>query len=162
MKTLVIPNDIIIPEIKRIIDEGRPVTFRVRGYSMRPFLEDCRDKVLLEPCRKSVKRGDVLLVEDHPSHYVLHRVIKVDGRNITLKGDGNVRGTETCKTENLIAIATGFQRKGRSEIDSVEGWKWKTYSFIWMHTTLLRRVMLAVYRRLWLKIFPLDKTTNKK
>lgn len=154
MSTRIIPNNIIIPEIKRMIDEGRSVTFGIRGNSMRPFLEDCRDKVHLEPCHRKARRGDVLLVEDHPGHYVLHRVIKVQGNLITLKGDGNVNGTEVCRHKDIIGIATGFQRKGRTKTDSIENLKWKTYSFIWMHTTPLRRLMLALYRKIWLKIFP--------
>lgn len=42
-----IPNAILIPEIIRLLDEGHTVTLRLRGYSMRPFLEDDRDVALL-------------------------------------------------------------------------------------------------------------------
>ena len=63
MKTLSIPNDILIPQIKRVIDEGKSVTFLVKGYSMRLFLDNNRDKVILAPCEKDkVKPGDVVLV----------------------------------------------------------------------------------------------------
>lgn len=48
-----IPNAILIPEIIRLLDEGHTVTLRLRGYSMRPFLEDDRDVALL------VKAGTV-------------------------------------------------------------------------------------------------------
>ena len=31
-------NDVIIPEIARLLDEGHSVTLTLRGVSMRPFL----------------------------------------------------------------------------------------------------------------------------
>lgn len=154
MKNLIIPNEIFIPQIKELIDEGMTTTFRVRGYSMRLFLEDRRDKVLLAPCTEAPRRGDVILAEVSPKRYVLHRVIKVDGTHLTLKGDGNVFGTEECDVNDIIGIAKGFYRKGRSVPDLTTGTKWKVYSFLWLRLTPLRRLILAFYRRIWLKVFP--------
>lgn len=37
-----------MPEIIRLLDEGRSVIIRLKGFSMRPFLEDRRDKALLK------------------------------------------------------------------------------------------------------------------
>lgn len=47
------PNDKFLPEVVRLLDEGHTVTLRLRGYSMRPFLENNRDKALL------TKAGDI-------------------------------------------------------------------------------------------------------
>ena len=143
MKTIALPNALFIPEIKRAIDEGHTTTFRVRGYSMRLFLEDRRDKVVLAPC-KEVKVGDVVLAE-----------IQKEGEHLTLMGDGNVYGTETCNTSNVIGIAIGFLRKGRDVMDTTDGKKWKIYSFFWIRLKPIRRYILAFYRRIWIKIFPI-------
>ena len=40
-------NEVIIPEIAKLLDEGHSVTLKLRGVSMRPFLEDGRDKAIL-------------------------------------------------------------------------------------------------------------------
>lgn len=154
MKTIALPNALFIPEIKRAIDEGHTTTFRVRGYSMRLFLEDRRDKVVLAPC-KEVKVGDVVLAEIQKDKYVLHRVIQKEGEHLTLMGDGNVYGTETCNTSNVIGIAIGFLRKGRYVMDTTDGKKWKIYSFFWLRLKPIRRYILAFYRRIWIKIFPI-------
>lgn len=154
MKTIALPNALFIPEIKRAIDEGHTTTFRVRGYSMRLFLEDRRDKVVLAPC-KEVKVGDVVLAEIQKDKYVLHRVIQKEGEHLTLMGDGNVYGTETCNTSNVIGIAIGFLRKGRDVMDTTDGKKWKIYSFFWLRLKPIRRYILAFYRRIWIKIFPI-------
>lgn len=154
MKTIALPNALFIPEIKRAIDEGHTTTFRVRGYSMRLFLEDRRDKVVLAPCNE-VKVGDVVLAEIQKDKYVLHRVIQKEGEHLTLMGDGNVYGTETCNTSNVIGIAIGFLRKGRDVMDTTDGKKWKIYSFFWLRLKPIRKYILAFYRRIWIKIFPI-------
>lgn len=149
MKTLAIPNDVLIPQIKRMIDEGKSVTFLVKGYSMRLFLENNRDKVILAPCEKdNVKPGDVILAEVEKDVYVLHRIIRRTDNSLILKGDGNIRGTESCRTSDIVGIAVGFYRKGRNRPDLVTGWKWKTYSFIWLNLSPVRRYILAIYRRI--------------
>ncbi len=156
MKTLSLPNDQLIPHIRRAIQEGHTATFRVRGFSMRIFLEDSRDKVVLSPTGGSVKKGDVVLAEITKGVYVLHRVIRISGNRITLQGDGNVAGTEQCTTADIIGVVTGFIRKGRNHIDPASGWKWRTYSAIWLSLTPVRRLLLALHRRIWLKIFPVN------
>lgn len=147
MDTRTIPNDVLIPEIKRFIDEGRTAIFRVRGNSMRLFLKDGRDKVVLAPCQEA-EVHDVVLAEITPGHYVLHRIIKKEGHRIILKGDGNVYGTEECTIHDIVGIATGFIRKGRSTIDSVEGCKWRIYSTLWLILSPVRRYILGICRRL--------------
>ena len=65
-----IPNAILIPEIIRLLDEGHTVTLRLRGYSMRPFLEDDRDVALLVKA-ETVKVGGIatpLCVSSYRSH----------------------------------------------------------------------------------------------
>ena len=153
--SITIPNHILIPDVKQKIDTLGSATNRVHGFSMRIFLENGRDKVTLSrPNPSALKRGDVVLAEVTPKVYVLHRIIHREGDNLTLMGDGNVAGTESCTIHDVIGTATAFYRKGRSVPDSAEGKKWKIYSKIWLALTPVRRWILAFYRRIWLKIFP--------
>lgn len=155
MKSISLPNERLIPEIKRLIDEGHTATFRVRGFSMRPFLEDRRDKVLLSPCsEEEICVGDVVLAEIAPGCYVLHRVMYRQDTRIILRGDGNVKGTERCLVTDVIGKATGFYRKGRTRLDSVSSWKWKLYSALWPAFPFVRRLLLAFHRRVWLRLCP--------
>ena len=52
-------NASLLPEIANILRDGHTVTLTLRGYSMRPFLEDNRDKALLKK-QDDVKIGDVV------------------------------------------------------------------------------------------------------
>lgn len=152
-RRITIPNEMLIPEIAAFIREGRTPEFIVRGYSMRPFLEHERDKVRLRAVGdRTVKAGDVVLAEIAPKKYVLHRVTENNSGRLTLRGDGNVRGTECCNESDVIGIADGFLRKGRSQIDLVTGRKWRIYSALWPSSPLLRRVLLALHRRIWLPL----------
>ena len=87
-------NSEFLPEVVKMLNERHTVTLRLRGFSMRPFLEDGRDKALLtKPV--TIKKGDAVLAEVTPGHYVLHRIISIKGENVVLRGDGNI-GVERC------------------------------------------------------------------
>lgn len=118
---------------------------------MRPFLEDNRDKALLiKP--STINVGDPVLCEIAPLHFVLHRIIKIDGEDITLRGDGNI-GVEHCKRKNVLGAVIGFYRKNRKRLDRTDGWKWRLYSYVWTRLFPLRRYILGIYRRLWIPLF---------
>lgn len=134
-----------MPVVFEFLEQGRTATISLRGNSMRPFLEDGRDKALLTKA-VNVKMGDAVLAEIAPTIYVLHRVWKIKGNNVTLLGDGNLR-TEHCKLEDIRASVVGFYRKGRKSLDSVDGSKWRIYSWLWMHLYPIRRYLLAIHRR---------------
>lgn len=149
IKEVQFPNAIILPEIIKLINDGHSVTLQLKGYSMRPFLENNRDKALLtKPTKFEV--GDPVLAEIRDGVYVLHRIIKIDKINdiVTLRGDGNF-ATETCKQDNIKALAIGFYRKGRKTLDRIDGRKWKLYSFLWTHLFPIRRYLLFIYRKLF-------------
>lgn len=144
-------NAELLPEIVRLLNEGHTVTLNLKGFSMRPFLENDRDKALLVKANNP-KEGDPVLAETNPGHYVLHRIIKIDGDRVTLRGDGNL-GVERCRLENVCGSVIGFYRKGRTKLDRVDGRKWKVYSWIWTRLYPVRRYLLAAYRRIWIPLF---------
>ena len=153
-------NDKWFPFILEYFNQGaKTLTINLKGRSMRPFLESDRDKALLAPIGE-VKVGDPVLAENFPGHFVLHRIVKLEGDDVTLMGDGNLT-YEYCKLKDLRASVIGFYRKGNKKLDRTDGMKWKTYSWIWMHLRPIRRYLLAFYRYVWLNIFRLKSPKNK-
>lgn len=144
-KVLVIPNAILIPELIKLMDEGHTVTISLKGNSMRPYLENERDKGLITVA-KDFSVHDVVLAEVSPKRYVLHRIIRIDGDDVTLLGDGNI-ACEHCKRKDVKGFLIGFYRKGRKKIEKTNGLKWKTYSAIWLLLRPFRRYLLAAYSR---------------
>lgn len=150
-KELMFANEQLLPEIIKMLDEGHTVTLRLRGFSMRPFLEDNRDKAMITKAR-NIKRGDAVLAEDTYHHYVLHRIISIKGDNVILRGDGNIN-VERCKRDDVKGFVIGFYRKGRKQMDKTNGLKWCIYSFLWCTLFPMRRYLLAFYRKIWIPIF---------
>lgn len=153
------PNALLLPEIICLLEEGHTVTLRLKGFSMRPFLEDGRDKALLvKPGQPKV--GDPVLAEVKPRHYVLHRIVSMTDDQVVLRGDGNL-GVERCRPEDIKGAVIGFYRKGRTTLDRTDGWKWRLYSWIWTRLLPVRRYLLAFYRRIWLRLFKVHKHAKK-
>ena len=153
IKEIQFENAKFLPEVVRMLNEGHTVTLRLKGYSMRPFLEDGRDKALLTRV-EDPKVGDPVLAEITPGHFVLHRIIAMEGDDVTLRGDGNL-ANEYCRRENVVGAVIGFYRKGRTKLDRTDGRKWRAYSYVWMRLYPIRRYLLAFYRRVWRKIINL-------
>ena len=151
IREIKLSNAEFLPEIVKLMDEGHTVTLRLRGFSMRPFLEDNRDRALMTKA-VNPKVGDPVLAEIEPKHFVLHRIIAIDCDKVTLRGDGNL-ASEYCTLPDVKASVIGFYRKGRNTLDRTDGWKWRTYSFFWTRLYPVRRYLLAFYRRIWLKVF---------
>lgn len=150
MKEIRFANEQIIPEVIRMLEDGHTVTLRLRGNSMRPFLEDNRDKALLAKPH-TPKVGQAVLAEIAPQKYVLHRIVSLQAEHVVLRGDGNL-GTEHCQRCDIKGVVLGFYRKGRKHMDSTEGYKWKVYSWLWGNLYPIRRYLLAAYRKLWIPL----------
>ncbi len=138
-----LPNEILLKEVRALIANGHDVTLRVRGVSMRPFLEDRRDKIVLTRVQ-DIKVGDAVLAEIAPGKYVYHRIIKIENDRVTLKGDGNICGTEECNLAGIVAATKQLIRKERCY--SPKGCVWRCYSILWPQWPLARRVLLKLYR----------------
>lgn len=142
-----IDNHLLIQEITRMFNEmgKRSVTFVVRGYSMRPFLDDRRDKVILiPPCTPDI--GDIVLARVGEKSYAIHRVIKIENGIYTMQGDGNPLYMKEEFTEaDIIGVAQAFIRKGKTV--TTDSLQWRAYSFIWKALKPFRRIILGVHRR---------------
>ena len=142
IKTVQMPNDVFLPFVIEQLNEGHTATLPLRGRSMRPFLEDGRDKALLQLCDHP-QVGDAVLVEISKGLFVLHRIIRIEGRQVTLRGDGNL-SDEHCMLSDIRAKAVGFYRKGRQTLDRTDGRKWRLYSWWWTRLYPLRRYLLFI------------------
>ena len=134
-KKMEFENAIFLPEIIKLLEEGHTATILLKGYSMRPFLENERDKAVLTKAG-TPEVGKPVLAEIMPGRFVLHRIISIKGDEVTLLGDGNLH-TEKCRLSDVKATDL----------------KWRAYSRVWMALRPARRYLLAFYRRIWLRFF---------
>ena len=135
----------IIQEAVRLVQDGVSVTFPVKGRSMLPFIFGGRESVILQK-PGSLQLGQVVLARVGQDRYVVHRIIKAEPDRITLMGDGNIRGTESCTPANVLAVATHVvDENGRRRPLDTRGQLAKAR--LWYGIRPLRRIILAILRR---------------
>lgn len=145
-----LPNHILLGAVRDAIREGHTATIVVKGWSMRPFLEHQRDKVILDS-PNGAKVYDAVLAEISAGTFVLHRIINIkphptdtDKDEITLMGDGNIKGTESCLRKDICGIVTHYIRPKRTIMaDSPELIKDIKR---WRKLLPIRRYLLAIYK----------------
>ena len=129
-----------------MLSEGRIVTISTKGGSLMPFIVGERDSV--ELVRRDVYEvGEIVLAQIREGHWVLHRLDSVDGDRVTLRGDGNLKGTEKCRMSDIAGSVDKIIRpKGetdcRSERFARRSRLWRSQPYI------IRRLYLAVFRRI--------------
>lgn len=150
-----IPNEVLFPVVAEMLRQGKEVTLTPRGSSMQPFIRGGVDVVTLRVVDGAVREGDILLfqlpprVEGGPVVYVLHRLIRVEGEELTLRGDGNVRGEEHCLRGDVLGRVVSIRSGrvmcpfGRNKGQGVPkplrmGWRW------WQWAYPLRSLLLKV------------------
>ena len=90
--------------------------------------------------------GDIVLARLSSGSYVLHRIISINGTEIILMGDGNIRGTEKCRVGDVIAVSERIIRNGKAVECRSE--KHLRKVAIWQMLRPVRRYLLAIYKRI--------------
>lgn len=140
MDSRVFSNDILLGEVSQLLSEGKEVILKIKGSSMLPFMRGDRDSVKLVR-KEPVKVGDIVLAEIGPGRYVLHRVFEIGGDSLTLMGDGNLLGTESCRMEDVKGTVTEILDENNRPRRLTDG-------HIWRKLMPFRRIILGIYRRL--------------
>lgn len=146
MRKIDIANEILIPEVIRLLDQGKSVTLQARGNSMLPFIRGDRDSVVLIRQNQPARVGDIILADLGERRYVIHRIYAINGDQVTLMGDGNIRGTEQCAMDSIMGRVSQVVRKGKNiRCDSTTE---RLGAKLWKWLLPCRRHLLAIYRRI--------------
>lgn len=149
----------IIEEALQMVDEGWTVTFPVRGYSMLPFIIGDVDSVeLKKPERIAV--GHVVLAWVEGCRYVIHRIVDISGEKVTLMGDGNLGYTEHCLLTDVKALAASVVTPD-GKVTPLYSPRMMRAARLWLRLLPVRRWILAVYRRTWLRLKTRKNKTKK-
>ena len=140
MKKMVVPNAILLAEADELLSRGIEVVLMTKGNSMLPFIRGEKDSVNLKRF-SSVKVGDIVLARIAPQRYVLHRIFAIDGDAVTLMGDGNLVGMESCRLGDILGTVTEIIRPGGSK-------KKVTSGSLWRKLLPVRRYLLWIYRKI--------------
>jgi hypothetical protein len=134
MTKKVLPNEMVLEEASRLLEEGREVVITPLGNSMLPFIRGGKDEVTLK-VMPHIDVGDIVLARLPGPTYVLHRVVDRNRSLLTLMGDGNLRGTESCTRDDVLGTVTSI-----NGVPPGDG-------SLWRLLRPFRRILLAIYRR---------------
>ncbi len=145
MSRRIVANNTLLDEAVKALGEGSEVQIPTKGSSMFPFIVGGQDTLILEPIRE-IGVGDIVLAK-YREHYIVHRIIEIDQRSsqVTLMGDGNIRGRELCKVGNLCAKAKYIVHRGIA-VDC-NSRRSRRQATTWRMLLPLRRYILGIWRR---------------
>ena len=142
-------DSLILAEAIRMVKSGVSVTFPVNGRSMLPFIVGGCDSVILEK-PKELRRGDVVLAlvktNSPEKHYVVHRIVSLNGEHVVLMGDGNLALREYCDVSDVCAKVICVVKPNGKKY-AMAAWRFRIAAKIWYILLPIRRYLLWIYRK---------------
>ena len=137
--------DVLLEEYRELLkDESvEALPLVISGNSMSPFLIHGRDTIYLSRLTRPVKRGDVLLYQRDSGAYILHRVYKIESDSFTMVGDAQTELEPGIRSEQVIAIMSSAERKGKKQAPG--SFWWEFFEKVWIRMVPLRPIVRKVY-----------------
>jgi len=112
------------------LERGQRVRMVAKGSSMLPFIRS-GDVVELTSTEMGPARGDVVVAQTAPGRYVIHRVVRVAGEGVWLRGDSQRRAEGPVVPGEVFGRVAAVERSGRRwRLDRgvwrLSGWAWMT------------------------------------
>ena len=142
-----ISNKLFFEGVEQLLREGQEAEFILRGHSMRPLLRDNRDRVIIAPIgNEEPTVGEVYLFR-YQGRHLLHRLHRIEGDTLVMRGDGNYQLEERCQTDALVARLVRVRRPS-GKVINCSSRNWHCKSTIWCSLpAIVRRVILGILRR---------------
>lgn len=152
-KTRILPPEVLLEEYRKLLEDPHidSLPLVITGNSMSPFLIGGRDTVHLSRLTRPLRRGDAVLYRRKSGKYVFHRVYRVSQEGITMLGDAQTVPEPGIQPDQIMAIMTAAERKGKP-ISPGSFW-WEFFEQVWIRIVPIRRIACAVYTSIR-KIFP--------
>ena len=129
--------------LKELVEEGREVSMLISGSSMSPFLCHGRDQVYFKAPDRPLRVGDMVFFQRRSGQYVLHRICKVKDGSYYIVGDAQTEIEGPVSREQIFALVTRVQRKGR--ILAPGDFWWDFFARVWIRLIPLRPVLVRTY-----------------
>ncbi len=145
VKTL--PSEVLMEDYRRLLQDKdiQTLPLLVSGNSMAPFLTNGKDVVYLSRLKRQARRGDVLLYQRDNGDYVLHRVYRVHDGLMTMIGDGQIRPEPGIRQDQVMAIVTAADRKGKRQQRGCFWWFF--FEKVWIRMVPFRRIIFRIYEK---------------
>ena len=134
--------------IEQLVAVGDRFKIVVTGYSMLPLLGYSRDTIVVRRTDSQESLlGRIAMFRAQDRHIVVHRVIAIDGSNITMRGYGNPYTMEHCTIDDIVGVVEEVIREdGRVVSCTSRRWRLREHLWLWQ-PRIVRRYALAILRR---------------
>ena len=132
--TRTIANRELFAIVRDTLLEGNTVRVTVNGESMLPFFRS-GSTITLRPVKEEDIRKYSVVMADAGDSFVVHRIIEVGEKDVTLLGDGNYIGTERVSRDKIYGVV---------DCSKVHIF----FAKIWLWLRPVRRFPLAIFRRI--------------
>jgi hypothetical protein len=141
-----ISTGVMMPVIRKLLENDKRVRITVTGNSMYPFLRENKDSVELITCSfPGIRSGDIILIQRDDSAYVLHRVIFKKKEHVYINGDAQRSLEGPIRRDQILAKVNTVWREG-AEI-SVNNIVWKVLAFLWFCILPFRKTIIFRYHK---------------
>ena len=120
--------------VRDILLDGQSVKLAVKGQSMLPFFRS-GSTITLRPITDADFKRYAVVFADASGHFVVHRIIELEGDKVTLLGDGNIYGTETMPRSKVYGVV---------DCSALHLF----FAKIWLWMRPVRRFPLSIFRRI--------------
>jgi len=103
--------DVVAELIASSIERDGYANWRATGRSMLGAIRDGDVVRVVAPSVSCLRPGTVAMAALADGRLVLHRVLKVDGTSVTLRGDSCRRGDGAVPVESIVAVASPTPRR---------------------------------------------------
>lgn len=148
-----VPSRELMPVICAALKRGQCVRMTVNGSSMLPFIYDS-DVVELEPIHSLPTKGDIALVQCSEDRYVMHRVVRVEGETLFLRGDAQLHCEGPFTFQNIsgkvtMSLHNGFARTHNRGIWRLAGLLWIRIYKVALYIKFIIRFPRKCASRIW-------------
>ncbi len=144
------PQASLLDNIKADLLEGKSVKLQAKGWSMLPMIWNERDTLVLAPIsQEQLQVGMIVFAQTGSGRYIIHRIARIVGTRIELRGDGNPYQEEYVHPQTVFGELVEVQQKNRCLKQG--DWRWRAYALLWPKNGNIRRILLFFYKRLFLR-----------
>ena len=99
-------------DYKTALENSGVITVVPKGNSMWPFIKGGKCTVIIKKPISPINQLDVVLFQRENGDFVLHRVTKIDGEELVVKGD-NFNYQENISSAQVLGVMEGFYYKNK-------------------------------------------------
>ena len=137
-----------VDRFEEAINISERFQLEISGRSMLPFMGYDGDKIIVRRISHDENiNGRIVLCRVTERKYVAHRVIRIEGDMITMRGDGRLTYDKPIPRTCVVGIVESVVRKG-GRVKSCATHTWRICEHLWLcQPTFIRRCSLGIIRR---------------